>query len=79
MFSVNEVKKNDVEKWIELDIIPRIDEWVEVIDILSENEYDITYDNSTLWSGDIGTVRTVSLRKDENGFYYEIRVICEDQ
>lgn len=79
MFSVNEFKRNDVEKWIELDIIPRIDEWVEVIDILSENEYDITYENSTLWSGDIGTVRTVSLRNDDKGFYYEIRVICEDQ
>ena len=78
IFINNVFHHNNIEKWVELDIIPRIEEWVETEDILSKSEHDITYENSTLWSGDIGTVWTVKLRKDENGFYYEIKILCED-
>ena len=64
--------------WSDLDIIPRVDDYVNMEELLSEDDYGWLLDNCKCWSGDDAKVMMVTLRKNEEGFYYWIWVEAED-
>lgn len=64
--------------WTFLDFIPRVGEWINLQDILMENEIAEIKRSSLNWSGAKGVVKIVEYRHDENDFYVEISVWCED-
>ena len=68
----------DTEQWTDWAFIPRIKEWVNVADVLKKEELVDVWQSAQCWSGLKGTVLTVEYRHDDNGFYVEIYVWCED-
>ena len=62
----------------EIDIIPNIDDIVNVPDIVTEEQLDMIDKKSNCWSCLWAEVTFKVLRKDEKGFYYEITLLCED-
>jgi len=64
--------------FIELDCIPRVAEWVQISQIISDQDLDFLKEKSECWSGDTAYVQMINLKKDENGFYYWIWIECED-
>jgi len=70
-------KTKDTEKWTDLPFIPRIKEWINVGEILKKEELVAIWQSAQCWSGK-GTVMTVEYRHDDNGFYVEVYVWCED-
>lgn len=64
--------------WSELEIIPRVKEWVQVDELVSEEDYNRLLESARCWSGGFGEVGFVNLRKDSKGFYYEISIDCDD-
>ena len=69
---------NDMEIGIDLPFIPRINEWFNVKDILKAEEMEYIKKSAHCWSGVRGTVQSVEYCKDEEGFYAEVYVWCED-
>jgi hypothetical protein len=69
---------NDTEQWTNLPFIPRIQEWINVLDILNPEELDKIKKTAKCWSGVKGVIQSVEYRHDDNEFYVEIYVWCED-
>ncbi len=68
----------DTEQWTDWPFIPRIKEWINVADILKKEELVGIWQSARCWSKIKGTVMTVEYRHDDNGFYVEIYIWCED-
>lgn len=68
----------DSEQWTDLPFIPRIQEWLNVLDILKPSEVEKIKQSASCWSGIRGIIQSVEYRHDDNGFYVEIFVWCED-
>ena len=72
-------EKNETEQWTVLPFIPRIDDWFNVKDIFTDEEIDNIRKSASEWSGEIGKVRSVIYRHDDNEFYVEVKIWCEDK
>jgi hypothetical protein len=70
---------SDIEQWTDLPFIPRINEWLNVKDILKEDEIENIRTSSQLWSGIRGKIQSVEYRHDDNVFYVEIIVLCNEK
>jgi len=68
----------DTEQWTSLPFIPRLNEWVNIGDILKPTELMEIKQSAQCWSGIRGTIQSVEYRHDDNDFYVEIYVWCED-
>ncbi|HEY4786692.1 MAG TPA: hypothetical protein VIH57_11610 [Bacteroidales bacterium] len=68
----------DMEQWAELPFIPRINEWINVPDILKEEEIKRIKTSSLCWSGIRGRIQTVEYRHNDSEYYAEIYIWCED-
>jgi hypothetical protein len=68
----------DTGQWIDLPFIPRLNEWINVVDILKKEELVQIWQSAHCWSGIRGTVQSVEYRCDDQGFYIEVYVWCED-
>jgi hypothetical protein len=71
-------EKKEMEQWTDLPFIPRINEWLNVVDILKKEELVEIYQSATCWSTSRGSILSVEYRHDDNDFYVEIYVWCED-
>ena len=70
--------KKKFEQWTNLPVIPRLNEWFNVQDILMNNEISAIKKSATSWSGTRGKVQSVEYRHDDNDFYIEVFILCED-
>ncbi len=68
----------DTEQWTDLPFVPRINEWFKVVDILKKDELGAILQSAHCWSGNRGTIQSVEYRHDDNDFYAEVFVWCED-
>jgi len=68
----------DFEQWTDLPFIPRINEWLNVADILKNEEIMQLWESANCWSRKYGIIQSVEYRHDDNDFYVEIYVWCED-
>lgn len=68
----------DLEFWIDLPFIPRLNEWINLSEILSNKELCQVKQSAQCWSGIKGLVETIEYRKDTTDYYTEIIVWCED-
>jgi hypothetical protein len=68
----------DYESWKELPFIPKINEWINVPEFLKEDEFSIVKQSANCWSGSKGVIESVEYRSDNNNYYNEIIVWCED-
>ena len=66
------------EIWTNLPFIPRISEWFNVSDLLNADELMALVKASKGWSSGKGIVQSVEYRHDDNEFYTEVVVGCED-
>jgi hypothetical protein len=64
--------------WSNLFFIPRINEYFNVQDLLKKDEIDQIIVSAQKWSGTKGTVKSVEYRHDDNDFYTEIIIWCEE-
>jgi hypothetical protein len=67
-----------MEQWTDLTFIPRIQEWFNVQDILKTEELYLIKKSANCWSGVRGIIESVEYRHDDNNFYVEVFVWCED-
>jgi hypothetical protein len=68
----------DMDHWTELPVLPRLNEWLNVKELLKVEEFVKIKQSTMCWSGTRGTVQSVEYRHDSNGFYPEVFVWCED-
>lgn len=68
----------DLSYWCDLEIIPFIGQSVNVMDFLTDYDYNKVEKSSKCWSGDDAEVVSVTLKKDKEGWYYWIWLNCED-
>ena len=68
----------DTEQWTDLPFVPRINEWFKVVDILKKDELGAILQSAHCLSGNRGTIQSVEYRHDDNDFYAEVFVWCED-
>jgi hypothetical protein len=68
----------DTEQWTNLPFVPRKDEWFNVHDMLKVDEIEEIKKSAQCWSGERGIIQSVEYRLDENDFYTEIYIWCED-
>jgi hypothetical protein len=66
------------EFWTFLPFIPRTGEWLNVKDILLPQEVDNIKQTANQWNGEKGIIQLVEYRHDDNDFFLEIRISCED-
>ena len=66
------------EQWTTLPFIPRINDWFNVHDILKADEVENIKFSAHCWAGVRGTVLSVEYHHDDNEFYAEIIIWCED-
>ena len=71
-------ESQDSEQWTVLPFIPRLNEWINLLDILKPEEIQKIKGSAHCWSGIRGTIQSVEYRHDDNEFYVEIYVWCED-
>jgi hypothetical protein len=71
-------EKKDFIQWTDLPFIPRVRDYFNVSDILRPDEIEDLKNHSISWSGEKGIVKTVEYRHDDDGFYIEIGIQCED-
>ncbi len=71
-------KTKETEQWTDLPFIPRLNEWINIADILKTEEIVEIYNSATSWSTGRGSVISVGYRHDDNAFYAEITIWCED-
>lgn len=69
---------SDTEQWTDLPFVPRMYEWLNVQDILKSDEVENIKHSATCWSGIRGSIESVEYKHDDNEFYVEIYVWCED-
>jgi len=62
----------------EIPFIPRINEWVNVAELLKEEELAGIKRAAKCWSGSHGVVQSIEYRHDKNGSYAEVFIWCED-
>lgn len=65
--------------WVDLSIVPRLGEWVQVEDFLEKADWEELDKTAICWSGSWGEVTSVTLRKNVEGWYYYIWIECEDR
>jgi hypothetical protein len=68
----------DIEYWTALPFVPRINEWLNVFEILKKEELVVIWQSAQCWSGVRGTVQSVEYHRDDKDYYVEIYVWCED-
>lgn len=68
----------DTEQWADLPFIPRVNEWVNVMDLLKKEELVQLWQSAKCWEGTRGSVMSVEYRHNESDFYIELFVWCED-
>jgi hypothetical protein len=66
------------EYWTDMPFIPRINELVNIGDILFEEEIRQIQQSSHHWAGLKGIIQSVEYRHDDNDFYTELIIWCED-
>lgn len=71
-------ESKDLEHWTDLPFIPRLNEWINVKEILKDEDVRSLLNSSNCWSGIKGNVQSVEYRYDFNEFYSEIYIWCED-
>jgi len=71
-------QSKNTEQWTNLPFVPRINEWFNLADVLKPKEINAIQLSAYSWSGNRGTVQSVEYRHDNNDFYVEIFVLCED-
>jgi len=59
------IETKDTEQWTDLPFIPRINEWINVVDILKKEEIVTIYQSAKCWSGNRGYVQSVEYRQTE--------------
>jgi hypothetical protein len=69
---------NSTYYWTDLPFIPRVNELVNVQDILKEEEIEDIKTSAKCWSGIRGIVQSVEYRHDDNEFFAEVSIWCED-
>jgi len=72
-------EKIETEQWTDLPFIPRMDDWFNVKDILTTEEIDDIKKNAFSWSGEKGKVQSIEYRHDDNDYYVEVCIKCEDK
>jgi hypothetical protein len=72
-------EKKDTEYWKELPFIPRTHEWINVSEFLSNKEIAPILNASKCWSGERGFIESVEYRFDNQQYYTELIVWCEDR
>jgi hypothetical protein len=70
-------EKKEMEQWADLPFIPRVNEWINIADILKKEEVVAIFQTAICWSTNRGTVQSVEYRYN-NDFYVEVYVWCED-
>ena len=70
--------KTNFEQWTDLPVVPRLNEWFNVLDILKTEEILEIKQSASCWAGIKGTVQSVEYRHDDDDFYTEINILCED-
>jgi hypothetical protein len=68
----------ETEQWTDLPFMPRINEWLNLQDILKKEEIIDILHSARCWSGIRGVVQSIEYRHDDNDFYAEVFVWCED-
>lgn len=68
----------DIEYWKNLPLVPKMHEWLNVQEILSPNELSPIKKSANCWSGVRGSIEFVEYKPDENEFYAEVFIWCED-
>jgi len=71
-------KTKDVEQWTNLPFVPRINERFNISDILNADDVMALEKTSNGWSSGKGIVQSVEYRHDDNEFYAEVIIRCED-
>ena len=71
-------ENKDIEHWTELPYVPRINEWINLQDMLKTNELEIIRNAAICWSGSKSIVQSIEYRHNGSEFYPEIYVWCED-
>jgi len=71
-------ENKDTEYWADLPFVPRTKEWFNLQDILKNDEIRTVRDSAQCWSGVKGVIETVEYRQNENEYYTEIIIWCED-
>jgi|WetSurMetagenome_2_1015567.scaffolds.fasta_scaffold1556531_1 hypothetical protein len=69
---------DQIECITELGIVPQMHEWFNLQDILKPVELEKIKQTANCWSGLQGTIEFVEFKQDNNDFYPEIHVLCED-
>ncbi len=66
------------EFWTHLPFTPHINEWFNVKDILMHDELKEIISSAKNWSGTKGIIESVEYRHNDNDFYAEVTVRCEN-
>jgi hypothetical protein len=70
--------KKNFEQWTELPFVPRINEWLNIREILGKDEITTIKQSSDNWSGIRSIIWSVEYRHNDDGYYIEIVALCED-
>jgi hypothetical protein len=65
--------------WTELPFNHRINELLNVQDILKKEEIDEIKQSAKQWSGITGIIKSIEYRHDDNDYFTEVRIWCENQ
>ena len=68
----------DTEQWSDLPFTPRINEWFNVSNIVKKEDVAVIQQSAYCWSGIRGTVQSVEYFHNDNEFYAEVFIWCED-
>jgi hypothetical protein len=71
-------ENKDSEHWTDMEFVPRMHEWLNVHDILKSDELEVIKKSANCWSGVRGTIESVEYKHNDNDFYAEIFIWCED-
>jgi hypothetical protein len=66
------------EYWTHLPFAPHVNEWFNVKDILKTDELNEIALSAQQWSGTKGIIESVEYRHNDNDFYAEVTVRCEN-
>jgi hypothetical protein len=67
------------EQWTELTFSPRVNEWFNIQDILKTEEIATIRKTAKNWSGIKGIIKSIEYRHDDNDYYLEVNIICQDE
>jgi len=68
----------DTEQWTDLPFIPRTNEYFNVSDILKKEEIVVIQQSAYCWSGIRGIIQSIEYRHNDDEFYAEVIIWCED-